>query len=314
MKILVVDDEASLRAILDQVLSDEGYDVVTASSGEGALEMFSKDTFSVVITDIKMPGMSGIDLLKEIKDIDSDTQVIIMTSHASVDSAVNAIRLGAYDYLIKPFEDLDIIAAVANRAIERTRLIEENRELVEKLRGKNEDLEQANKKLKQLAIRDGLTGIYNHRYFQEALMMELIRAKRYERGFSLIFFDIDHFKHYNDTNGHPQGDILLRELAQNLSDRLRESDIIARYGGEEFVIIMPETTKDIACNVAEGIRKYVETYPYEGRDKQPEGKVTISMGVSSFPEDGDNGTSLIQAADKALYEAKSGGRNQVCRS
>ena len=313
VKILVVDDEASLRAIISQVLGEEGHEVTQAASGEEALDSFKKENFPLVLTDIKMPGMSGIELLKEVKEIRPETQVIIMTSHASVDSAITALRHGSYDYLIKPFEDIDLVSAVANRAIEKITLTEENVELIEKLKIKNDQLGLANRALKELAIRDGLTGVYNHRYFQEALAMELLRSRRYEHEFSLIMLDVDHFKKYNDTHGHPQGDKLLYELAQNVKDRLRKSDLIARYGGEEFVVILPETQKDMALKVAENLLKFIEEQPYDGRESQPDGKITVSMGVSSFPDDGKDGSSLIGQADRALYKAKESGRNRVCK-
>jgi diguanylate cyclase (GGDEF)-like protein len=313
VKILVVDDEASLRAILSQVLGEEGHEVTQAASGEEALESFKKENFHLVITDIKMPGMNGIDLLREVKDIKPETQVIIMTSHASVDSAITALRHGAYDYLMKPFEDIDLISAVANRAIEKIILKEENVGLIEKLKSRNDQLELANRALKELAIMDGLTSVYNHRYFHEALAKELLRSRRYEHEFSIVFIDVDHFKNYNDTYGHPKGDKLLYELAQNVKDSLRKSDLIARYGGEEFVIILPETPKDMAFKLAEDLLHFIEEQPYEGRESQPEGKLTVSMGISTFPDDGKDGYSLIEHADRALYKAKESGRNQICK-
>ena len=214
---------------------------------------------------------------------------------------------------MKPFEDIDLVSAVANRAIEKIILTEENVELIEKLKIKNDQLGLANRALKELAIRDGLTGVYNHRYFQETLAMELLRSRRYEHEFSLIIFDVDHFKNYNDTHGHPQGDKLLYSLAQNVKDRLRKSDLIARYGGEEFVVIMPETSKDAAFKVAENLLQFIEEQPYDGRESQSNGKITVSMGISAFPEDGKDGSSLIAHADRALYKAKENGRNQVCK-
>ncbi len=313
VKILVVDDEASLRVILSQVLSEDGHEVTEAASGEEALEAFKDGDYPLVITDIKMTGMSGIDLLKKIKETRPDTQVIIITSHASIDSAITALRLGAYDYLIKPFEDIDLVSAVANRANEMILLTIENRRLLEQLRNKNEDLEKANRTLKELAIRDGLTGIYNHRYFQEALAMELLRSRRYKNVFSLIFFDVDHFKKYNDIHGHPKGDRLLYSMAQHVRERLRTSDFVARYGGEEFVIILPETPKDIAFQVAEDLRQFIEDQPYHGRETQPGGKITVSIGISSFPDDGTDGSSLIKKMDQSMYKAKHDGRNRVCR-
>ena len=258
--------------------------------------------------------MSGIELLTEIKQRNPDTQVVIMTSHASLDSALTALRAGAYDYLIKPFESLDLISAVAGRAAEKARLVAQNRELVEQLQRANEELQDANDILKEMAVKDGLTSLYNHRYFQEALALELSRCKRYEKRCSVIFMDVDNFKIYNDTHGHPEGDRLLKTLSGILMTHLRSSDLAARYGGEEFVLILPETAKDAALKIAEGLRAKVEAEPFAGREKQPLGRVTISVGVACYPDDGSDPPSLMSFADQLLYKAKHGGKNMVVGS
>jgi diguanylate cyclase (GGDEF)-like protein len=310
--ILVVDDEESLREVLAQVLNEEGNRVITAASGEEALDLFKKAPFPLVFTDIVMGGMSGIALLQEIKAMEPDTQVVIITSHASLDTALTALRSGAYDYLLKPFEDLKLISSVAQRALEKVNLIRENRRLNEELEKKNSELQLANKTLKDLASRDGLTGLFNHRHFQEALAMEISRSARHKLTFSLVFIDVDHFKNYNDTQGHPEGDRLLCALAQHVQERLRKSDLIARYGGEEFVIILSGTPKEEALTVANGICSMVANTPFSGSQSQPLGALTISMGIASYPEDGTDGSTLLELADNALYQAKKGGRNRVC--
>ncbi|HBA88828.1 MAG TPA: diguanylate cyclase response regulator [Geobacter sp.] len=311
MDLLVVDDEETLRSVVSQVLSADGFRVDEAASGEEALAAFRETSHPLVITDIRMGGMSGIELLTEIKQHNPDTQVVIMTSHASLDSALTALRAGAYDYLVKPFESLDLISAVAGRAAEKARLVAQNRELLEQLTRANEELQEANAALKELAVRDGLTSLYNHRYFQEALALEVARSKRYGKHCSLVFMDVDNFKKYNDTHGHPQGDLLLQTLAQILMSHLRVSDLAARYGGEEFVLLLPETAKDAALGIAEGLRQKVEEHPFAGRETQPLGKVTISIGVAGFPGDGAEAAELLCCADQLLYRAKHGGKNMV---
>jgi diguanylate cyclase (GGDEF)-like protein len=259
-----------------------------------------------------MPEMTGLELLKKIKKVSPETQVVIITSHASLETAITALRHGAYDYLFKPFKDLELISATANRAIEKVQLMAENRDLLEKLKKKNDELEKANETLKNLACRDGLTGLYNHRYFQEYLIFELYRSSRNKETFSMLFLDLDFFKQYNDTHGHLEGDQLLRSLAGILKKSIRRSDVLARYGGEEFVLILPATPKANARIVGEKIRRFVESYPFKGRDKQPQKKVTLSIGIATFPDDGTDRSSLIQCADLAMYRAKNGGRNRVC--
>jgi diguanylate cyclase (GGDEF)-like protein len=311
-RILVVDDEESIRAVLTEVLIDDGFRVTQAANGLEALEVLKDVPHSLVISDIKMPGMTGIDLLKKIKQTIPATEVIIITSYASLDTAIEALRYGAYDYLFKPFEDITLISAAAIRAIDKVRLTRQNQRLLKELEQKNIQLKKANKTLKWLARRDGLTGLYNHRYFQEILHAELVRAVRYKQYFSVIFLDLDNFKRYNDTHGHQKGDQLLRILAKVLGSCLRESDYLARYGGEEFTIILPSTTRGEALAVTEKIRGRVERYPFTGRETQPKGCVTVSIGLSTFPEDGKDNASLMENADQALYQAKNSGRNRVC--
>ncbi|WP_224982760.1 diguanylate cyclase [Geomonas agri] len=311
MELLVVDDEETLRSVVSQVLSADGFTVSEAASGEEALEAFRAGSHQLVITDIRMSGMSGIELLGEIKSHNPDTQVVIMTSHASLDSALTALRAGAYDYLVKPFESLDLISAVAGRAAEKARLVAQNRVLLEQLTRANQELQEANQALKEMAVRDGLTSLFNHRYFQEAFAQEVARSKRFDKRCSLIFFDVDNFKHYNDTHGHPEGDRLLKGLAQIVMSHSRACDIAARYGGEEFVLLLPETAKEGAVKAAEEMRARVAEHPFAGRETQPLGRVTVSVGVASFPEDGCEAQALLERADQFLYQAKNSGKNKV---
>jgi diguanylate cyclase (GGDEF)-like protein len=311
LRILVVDDEEAIRGVLSQVLEEEGHEVTLAASGEEGLEIYKADPFPLVITDINLGGMDGIRLLQEIRRIDPDCLVVVITSYASMETSVNALRYGAHDYLFKPFEDLDLVTSVVDRAIQKIRLLHENKALIESLRRSKEELEQLNTKLREMAVRDGLTGLHDHRYFQETLATELARGKRHGRVFSLLFLDVDYFKRYNDANGHLAGDAVLKMLATIFRVDHRATSTIARYGGEEFVILLPETDKEGALTVAENIRKRVLDHPFPGGEKQPEGKITVSIGVATFPEDGIERDTLIECADQALYKAKQKGRNTV---
>ncbi len=171
---------------------------------------------------------------------------------------------------------------------------------------KSRDFEQQYK----LATTDGLTELYNHRYFQEQMKRQVDQCKRYETEFSMIILDIDFFKKFNDTFGHQAGDAVLRQVAQTLKRNVRATDIVCRYGGEEMSIILPNTGKDVAYSTAEKICKRVSDRKFKlGNDKET--SVTISLGVSTFPYDGDESAKLIEAADKRLYNAKENGRNQV---
>ena len=311
-KILVVDDEESLLAVLSQVLNKEGFQVETAASGEEAWEKFQKDPVPLVIADIVMPGMTGIELLLTIKESYPATQVIIMTSYASFETVTKALRHGAYDYLIKPFEDLDVISTTAKRASDKLDRIFENQLEIERLQKKVNDLEQSNTFLKNLAIRDGLTGLFNYRHFQEDLANEVLRSGREKRIFSLMFVSVDAFKKFEDANGKIEADKLLLSMGQLLYGNIRKTDLLARYKDETFVIMLPRTVKQDTCIVAEKLCRLTAEHPFPGREKQPAGKVTVSIGISSFRSDGNDGSSLIRNAEQALNKAISVGGNTVC--
>jgi len=310
-RILVVDDDETIRDLFTVVLEDHDYAVSTAASAEEALDVYVHDPFPVVITDIRMDGMSGIELLKQIKASHDDTQVIMITAHASVDTSLRSLREGAYDYILKPIEDPGVVVAAAERALEKVRLVVENRYLMENLKKTNNELDAANHMLREITLRDHLTGLYNRRYLGVAFATELQRSIRHKREFAVIFCDIDHFKIYNDVNGHVAGDMLLKEFSDLLIRRLRRTDIISRYGGEEFVAILPETDKKNAAILANEICKLVRQHHFTKEDSQPDGKITVSFGVSSYPEDGITEDELLTQADKALYAAKDAGRDRV---
>ena len=311
IKILIADDEEVIRNMLTEHLTDEGFSVVAVPSGEAALEVFRDDPNHLVITDIRMGGMTGIELLEEIKKLDEDALVIMITSHASLDNAVATLKAGAYDYIFKPFQDLESVTEVVNRGMEKIALHRENIQLVQNLEQNNLTMAESNEMLKELVIRDGLTGLFNHRHFKEVLDRELARSVRYERTLSLIMLDVDNFKDYNDTHGHPAGDEVLKTLADIISTRLRVVDCPARYGGEEFAVLLPETDWKGGRTVAEDIRAQMENYPFNGRESQPLGKVTVSLGVAEFDPEAPELPPLLERADEALYRAKSEGRNRV---
>jgi diguanylate cyclase (GGDEF)-like protein len=165
--------------------------------------------------------------------------------------------------------------------------------------------------LQNLAIRDGLTGLYNHRTSYSLLEDELNRSRRYTRPLALLMLDIDHFKRVNDTCGHRAGDLVLCELSELLMHHAREIDHVCRYGGEEMILILPETDTEMAMNIAERIRKAVETQVFDVSDEK-QLSITISIGVASYPVHAETKEALVTAADNAMYQAKQSGRNRVC--
>jgi diguanylate cyclase (GGDEF)-like protein len=156
-----------------------------------------------------------------------------------------------------------------------------------------------------------MTGLHNYRFFTMRLKEEIVRAGRANSNLALLILDVDFFKNYNDTLGHPAGDEILRQLSRILKASLRDNDIVARYGGEEFAIILPSTDDNGAIILAERIRKMVEDYKFPHQEIQPNGTLTISIGIALYPENALKKNDIVVAADRALYFAKEGGRNRV---
>src|SRR3990167_2305772 len=296
VRILVVDDEEIIRNLLYDVLSNTGYKVKTAKDGQEAISQIEKEPFEIVITDFKMPGMNGIELLQHILKINPDICVLIITAYSAVESAVSAMKLGAYDYICKPFE-LEEMKVVIEKAVERQRLLRVSR-MVEHY--------------KHLSITDGLTKVYNHRYFHEFLDRELQRARRNVSTFTIMFADVDNFKQYNDVNGHLAGDEVLRELATIFLDTTRKTDFVARYGGEEFAVILPDTATDGSVRVAFHIIQAIRTKKWLYADALPCKTITLSIGIVSYPKDALLKDDLIKKADEAMYHAKKTGKNKIC--
>ncbi len=165
---------------------------------------------------------------------------------------------------------------------------------------------------REQSMKDPLTSLYNRRFFNGHLETEFVRAKRYNRTFSLLMLDIDNFKIYNDTNGHLKGDEALVKTAEILIEKLRKCDVVARYGGEEFIVLLPEIDREGAIKAAENVRKAIEEAEYFNEEALPLGKFTVSIGVATYPGKAESIIDLIDYADKALYAGKSRGRNVVC--
>lgn len=468
--VYIVDDEASIRSILTEALGTAGYQTRDFPSADDAIKVIEEEPPHVILSDIRMPGMSGIDLLEAVRKLSEDIQFIIMTSHASLDTALQAIKLGAYDYLHKPFEDLGDVIVTLDRTVEMLFLKYQNEQLLEELENKNKaltglnariskekeevvkinalmsDLSKATevsqvvdtflkhsseileeeqilflkhlpsyrslvvsqainvdpskirgagisfkdlsqdeyisrisnihgapelaemlaqvfgkseylvysltienqlagifvvlrevhdmvqrrvmdsyvqvvqafyynavmqRRIHDMAIKDPLTTLYNRRFFNQRIEEEIVRARRTRYPLSVIYLDIDHFKKYNDNNGHQNGDVLLKQISALMKKSSRKSDVVARLGGEEFCILLPHTDKEGAAVKAEKLRRLVEGTPFPYGEKQPMGFVSISLGVSEYPSFSTDAESLIKTADDALYHVKETSRNKV---
>ncbi len=212
--------------------------------------------------------------------------------------------------------ELQVLATTLNDAARQLGSTQEQLEAevarrTDELRRANEQLSQANERLERLALTDPLTGLFNRRYLEQALAFEVTRQRRQKRPFSLLMVDVDHFKTYNDTHGHPKGDEMLRVLARILQQSLRASDIVARVGGEEFVVVLLDAELPTARAAADKVREAVQEHDFALAEQQPGGRLTISVGVASWPKHGESADEVLAAADRALYLSKAAGRNAV---
>jgi two-component system, cell cycle response regulator len=337
LRVLVVDDDNDILVMLQTVLRRD-YDVLTATDGVAALKLIEHNDVAAVLADHMMPGMTGVELLDRAHALRPGAARVLITASdriAVLKDAINQARV--HRFLSKPLR-LTELPGLVSGAIREVKLETENVRLVEELSLKNAELARNNEQLEsqvlertrelraavaeleQLALRDGLTGLFNHRYFQECLEAELSRARRQNEPLGLLFIDVDHFKQYNDRNGHPAGDRLLKRLASVLlgggesgKPRMaRLSDTVARYGGEEFVMILPATATEGCLARAGRLLRSIAEQPFEAHELQPGGQVSVSIGVACFPLHAQDKQALIAAADAMLYRAKREGRNRVC--
>ncbi len=292
-QVLIVDDDLTICESIQEFLGMFGCDAFTAYSAEEAIGILRSETIQVVITDIRLPGMDGLEFTDLVKR-EFDADVIVMTGYSGDYSYEGAISKGASDFVFKPvrFEELLL----------RTRRVFKERELEIERSGMLE-------KLQKLAITDGLTGLYNSRHFYTQLGAEIDRADRYGHPLSLLLMDIDYFKCYNDNYGHLEGDKVLLELGRIILSCLRKIDSAYRYGGEEFTVILPETGGEEAEKVAQRIRREVEDMVFCPKDNANI-KITISVGVTRYLP-GEEISQFVQRADIAMYTSKQNGRNSV---
>ncbi len=466
--VYVVDDEESICSTLKQNLSDAGYTVKTFSTAEDVLKKIKSSPPHIILSDLHMSGQSGLELLSKVSEASDEIQFLIMISHANLETGLKSINMGAYDYVYKPFEELEDVVRKVDKAAEKLYLQYENEQLHVELKKKNkkmnqsstkeekkdiqklttliegiekaktlketvqiylnqvselmggspviflrympsymalsaiqssqypmeklrqvgirlDDIEASNlidmlrkpnkmqklkalvntvfkedkfiamplevkegfvgitlvlkpanksadskalnsfnkffsisydnislqKKIHDMSIKDALTGLLNRDCIHQKITEEISRARRTKMPVSLIYLDVDHFKSYNDQNGRPMGDQLLRMIATILVKTSRINDIVARMEGQEFVLLLPHTSLKGAALKAERLRRTIEEAGLPYGEQQPLGKVTISVGVSEYPSVSESGESLLKSADDSLYQAKSTSKNCV---
>lgn len=296
-KILIIDDSNLIVHVARNILTKSGHEVVSAQDGMAGLQTAKAELPDLILLDLIMPVMDGYKVCQELgkTPVTKGIPIIMLTSKAEPSDKVKGLEMGALDYVAKPFDEGELVARV-------------NTQL--RIKELYQTLQEKNRLLREMANRDGLTELYNHRYFQDNLSKDFLRAKRYHDFLSCALLDIDHFKKFNDIYGHQSGDKILSDLARLIEGSIRDSDMCARYGGEEFALVLYHTDEAAAFYLADRIRQSVEKHGFQVTGKIL--NVTVSIGIATYPNKKiSSHAELIKCADQALYRAKGNGRNRV---
>jgi diguanylate cyclase (GGDEF)-like protein len=306
MRILIVEDDPMSALVLRKTLENMGHETIVATDGLEAWQLLEREDIRLVISDWMMPRMDGIELCRRIRGQNRRvyTYVIVLTAKRQRKDRVEALHAGADDLLAKPFDQGELIARtqVAQRILTMQEELQARSRELEAVR---DELECQNQRLAEMAVCDGLTGLKNHRHFREMLDAGFSFAVRQRLPLSVVMIDVDQFKPYNDSFGHPAGDAVLRDLAETLLKNSREHDLVARYGGEEFVVLLPGTDTMASRVVCERMRLMIEQRIWPLRP------ITVSMGVATMSLATLSAGQLIHEADQALYHSKRRGRNRA---
>lgn len=302
-KLLIIDDEWQIRSLFVDLLG-ETYGCSEASSAEEALTALSHETFDLVISDIDMGGMSGLELVPRVHSLAPDTVVVMISGNQDIEFAIKALRVGAFDYITKPI-DIRHVEASVERALKHASLLKEKRLYKEQIEGL---LQQRTAEVDWLAYYDTVTQLPNRALFEDRLAQAVVVARAKDQSLGVLFISLDQFKKVNDSLGHGPGDSLLREFGERLKSCITKSDTVARFGSDEFALL--RTQIDGTDDVMETISMLSKVLKFSFDLPGQELYGTASVGISMFPFDGDDSHTLLKNAGAALYKAKrSGGAN-----
>ncbi|MDD2758825.1 MAG: diguanylate cyclase [Methylomonas sp.] len=306
MKILIADDSRLIRQLVTECLKDFGHDLAYAEDGGQCLEYIANNDVDLVLMDIEMPELNGIDATKAIRELKKEDwfPIVFLTTRDEDKTFASGILAGGDAYLLKPINPLRLQHTII--ALERIYVMRR------KLQRAQQEMQKLNQELERLSYFDQLTGLANRRNFDQTLERQFALARRNKSPLSLIICDVDFFKIYNDSYGHQRGDDCLGKVGKALGSQVRRGcDLACRYGGEEFTVILPETNLMGARVIAENVRQavYEQAIPHCG--SKVADRVSLSLGVATYTGQYLQGSELLKAADEALYRAKENGRNRM---
>ena len=291
--ILIVDDQEANVQLLEQILGNAGYLRVSSTMDPRSVcDLHSANHYDLILLDLQMPGMDGFQVMKCLKEIEPEGYTPVLAVTAEPGHMLRALQSGAKDFLSNPFDLHEVLIRVHNML--EVRLL-------------HKDAQNHGQMMEVLALNDPLTGLANRRLLDDRMSMMLAHARRNKSAMAVIYLDLDGFKQVNDTLGHGVGDTLLKLVAERLLETVREEDTVARVGGDEFILSLWQVSGiDYAALVASrAITALAQPYTIEGAAVN----ITISAGISIYPDHGEDADALLKSADTALYAAKHAGKN-----
>lgn len=315
-RILLVNSNPEWDSLIGQ-LKTEGFDLLDAANMEEVQKILELNPPDIILIDLSIAKEAGNDILLYLKsyEVIEKTPVIVVVNRKNIEEGIKGLEAGAVDYIGKPFCIREVLAKI--------RIQLRLKEYEERLTRKNQELEkysalllEFNAKLEELARRDELTQIWNRRAFNEQIDQLHNYSLRYQRPYSIIIIDLDHFKKYNDLYGHQKGDYVLRTVAESIEKTCRLTDFVARYGGEEIMVLLPETGEEEAVKIAERIIKAVMELNIKHELNDDLDVITVSVGLATYIPgclNAEGWEKLLKRADEALYRAKENGRNRLCK-
>jgi len=317
-KILIVDDVPKNIQVAANILQKDNYHMAFAPDGQTAIAQTEANRFDLILLDIMMPNMDGFEVCRRIRrnPANREIPIIFLTAKNDSESIVQGFELGAMDYLTKPFSGAELQARVRThlalfRSKEELKAVNARLaiEITERKKAE-EELRRSQERYRQLSIHDSLTGLYNTRYLYEAMETLITECRLKSLPFSVIFLDIDNFKHVVDTYGHLNGSRALAEVARTITGCIGEPAYGVAYGGDEFVVVLPGFNHDKALEKAHEIRSRMLSTLYL-LDIDSGVHLKASFGVSTYPEDASDIKAMLATADKAMFRIKTGGKNAV---